>query len=94
LSPFFSKYYEDNTSGTTKYAQDDYEEAIRFYEKALDIVEPISPANEPVLTICHNSMGLMYSKMGDYFRALFFYEKAVDIRRKCLPENHPSLATS
>ena len=80
--------------GWIKKSQGDYRQALRFYEKALDIDEKTLPANHPSRATSYNNIGLVYSDMGEYSKALSFHEKALDIYQKTLPANHPDLATS
>jgi tetratricopeptide (TPR) repeat protein len=74
--------------------QGDYEKAIEYYEKALEIEQKTLPPNHPDLATSYNNIGLVYMNMGEYSKALFFYEQALEIYQKSLPSNHPSLATS
>jgi tetratricopeptide (TPR) repeat protein len=72
----------------------EYQEAIRFYEKALEIYKKTRPPNHPDLGSFYNNIGLVYSNMGDYSKALSSYEKALAIRQQSLPPNHPDLGAS
>ncbi|CAF1457188.1 unnamed protein product [Adineta steineri] len=85
-------YY--NNLGTAKYHQGDYDQAIEYYEKALEIWEQTLPADHPSLATSYNNIGGVYVDMGEYSKALSFYEKALTIKEQTLPANHPSLATS
>ena len=80
--------------GYAKYNQGEYREAIKFYEKALEIYQKTLPANHPLLATSYNNIGLVYSKMGDYSKALSYYEKDLEIQQKSRPPNHPDLAGS
>ena len=80
--------------GTIKWNQGEYQEALSFYEKDLDIRQKSLPANHPSLATSYNNIGNVYNSMGEYTEALPFYEKALNIYQKSLPANHPSLATS
>jgi tetratricopeptide (TPR) repeat protein len=80
--------------GMAKNGQGEYEEAIRFYEKALEIRRKALPLNHPDLAESYNNIGLVYNNMGEYSKALSFDEKALEIRQKTLPPNHPDLAES
>ncbi|CAF1200187.1 unnamed protein product [Adineta steineri] len=85
-------YY--NQLGYVKKDQGDYEKAIRYHEKALEICQKTLPSNHPYFATSYNSIGLVYDKMGDYSRALSFYEKALQFQQKTLPSNHSDFATS
>jgi tetratricopeptide (TPR) repeat protein len=83
-----------NQLGRVKVDQGKYEEAIGFYEKALEIRQKTLPANHPDFATSYNNIGGVYKNMGEYSKALSSHEKALEIRQKTLPANHPDLATS
>ncbi|CAF3804796.1 unnamed protein product [Adineta steineri] len=85
-------YY--NNLGVVKDHQGDYEKAVDYYEKALEIKIKTLPANHPDLAISYSNIGSVYVHMGVYSKALSFYEKALAIYIKTLPANHFLLATS
>ena len=76
--------------GTIKWNQGEYQAALLFYEKALDIRQKSLPANHPHLATSYSCIGNVYDSMGEYPKALSFFEKALDIWQKSLPANHPS----
>jgi tetratricopeptide (TPR) repeat protein len=80
--------------GKTKYDQGEYQEAITFYEKSLEIKEKTLPPNHLNLAPSYNNIGLVYFNMGDYSKAFSSYKKALEIQQRSLPPNHPSLAMS
>jgi tetratricopeptide (TPR) repeat protein len=80
--------------GWVKDEQGEYQEAIRFYEKALAIQQQSLPPNHPYLAASYNNIGAVHQNMGDYPKALSSYEKALAIRQQSLPPNHPDLASS
>jgi tetratricopeptide (TPR) repeat protein len=80
--------------GSVKDEQGEYQEAITFCEKALEINEKTLPPNHPHLAISYNNIGNVYAKMGDYSKALSSYEKALEIEQQSLPPNYPDLAAS
>jgi tetratricopeptide (TPR) repeat protein len=83
-----------NNLGYIKDHQGDYEKAIEYHEKALEIEQKTLPENHPSLATSYNNIGSVYDNMGEYSKALSYYEKALEIRQKTLPENHHDLATS
>jgi tetratricopeptide (TPR) repeat protein len=85
-------YY--NQLGCVKNNQGDYDNAVHFYEKALEIRQKTLPPNHPHLATSKNNIGVVYHSMGEYSQALSFHETALEIRQKTLPQNHPDLATS
>ncbi|CAF1553179.1 unnamed protein product, partial [Adineta steineri] len=85
-------YY--NQLGWVKDDQGDYEKAIWYYEKALEIREKTLASNHPLLATPYSNIGSVYKRMGEYSKALSFYEKTLEIREKTFPSNHSLLATS
>ncbi|CAF1997137.1 unnamed protein product [Rotaria magnacalcarata] len=80
--------------GWLKVDQGKYPEAIKFYEKALEIDRKTLPEDDASLASTYNNIALAYDNMGEYLKALEFYEKANKIYELSLPPNHPDLATS
>jgi tetratricopeptide (TPR) repeat protein len=74
--------------------QGEYEDAITFYDKAIEIDKKTLPPNHLSFASTYNNIGMVYGKMGDYPKALSYYEKALEIRKQSLPPNHPDLAKS
>ncbi|CAF0715213.1 unnamed protein product [Adineta steineri] len=80
--------------GSIKRNQGEYQEALTYYEKSLDIDQKILHSNHPDLASSYVGIGIVYDSMGNYQRALFYYEKALEIQQQTLPPNHPDLASS
>ena len=80
--------------GTIKMNQREPEEAITFYEKALEIYKKTRPPNDPDLIVWYNQIGMAYYDLGEYSKALSSHEGALEIRQQSLPPNHPDLASS
>ena len=80
--------------GCIKDAQGEYQKALFFYEKALDIQQKTRPVNHLSLATSYNNIGAVYNEMREYSKTLSFYEKAQDILQKTLPANHPHVASS
>jgi tetratricopeptide (TPR) repeat protein len=80
--------------GLVKYERGEYQAAIRFYEKDLEINQKSLPPNHPDLASSYLGIGNVYQNMGDYPKALSYYEKTLAIQRQSLPPNHPHLASS
>jgi tetratricopeptide (TPR) repeat protein len=80
--------------GWTKYNQGEYTEALKFYEKALEIYKRTRSTTDLDLARCYNDIGVVYDNMGNYWKALSSYEKALEIRLQSLRSNHPDLAGS
>ncbi|CAF1180167.1 unnamed protein product [Rotaria sordida] len=71
-----------------------YNEAIKFYQKSLDIYEKTLPPNHPSLASSYGNIGNVYNNMGEYSKALSSHERALEIQKIALPPNHPDLAGS
>ena len=80
--------------GSMKDDQGEYQEAIVFYEKCLEIYKRTLAPNDPDLANSYNNIGAVYANMGEDPKALSYFEKALAIRQQSLPSNHPSLAMS
>ncbi|CAF1128435.1 unnamed protein product [Rotaria sp. Silwood1] len=78
--------------GAVKHGQGEYEEAMSFYQKSLEINKNILPQNHPNLARSYFNMGGLYDTIGNYPAAFSFYEKASDIYRQTLPSDHPGFA--
>ncbi|CAF1106927.1 unnamed protein product [Adineta steineri] len=80
--------------GSVKRNQGDYEKAIWYLEKALEMYQNTLPSNHLNLTALYNNVGNVYCNMREYSKALSYFEKAFEVQEKTLPSNHPSLAAS
>jgi tetratricopeptide (TPR) repeat protein len=80
--------------GRAKYSRAEYEEAITFYEKSLEIYKKTLPPNHTNFAASYSNIGVVYENMGEYSKALSYYEKDLEISRTSLPSNHPDLAAS
>ncbi|CAF4944605.1 unnamed protein product [Rotaria sp. Silwood1] len=89
-----AKSYFYHCLGMIKDDLGQYNEAIEFYQKSLDIKEKTLPPNHPDWAQSYNNIGLVYYNMGEYSKALSSYERALEIWKIALPPNHPDLAIS
>jgi tetratricopeptide (TPR) repeat protein len=80
--------------GSVKNHQGEYEEAIKFFEKDLEISQKILPKDHPDLISSYNNIGTVHFNMGEYSKALSQYKKCLEIRRQSLPPDHLDLAAS
>ena len=86
--------YYNHQLGVIKDCQGDYNGALSYYAKSLEIVRRMLPEDHPDLAITYSNIGSTYDSMGEYPKALWYFEKCLDIQQKYLPANHPNLATS
>lgn len=83
-----------NNLGMTYHDQGDYEKALEYLLKGLDIHERELPKEHNVLATSYNNIGLAYSALGNHGKALEHQLKALVIRQRILPDNDIDLATS
>ncbi|CAF4778052.1 unnamed protein product, partial [Rotaria socialis] len=74
-----------NQLGLMKYSQGEYQQAVTFYEKSLQICKKILSPDDPELATRYNNIGGVYDNMGEYSKALEYYEKSLKIREISLP---------
>lgn len=84
----------DYQLGLIRDGKGDSKEAIRHYEKSLNIWEKDLPKYYDNLSNCLSGIGSVHNDMAEYSKALSFYEKALEIRQAYLPENHSRIALS
>ena len=83
-----------NQLGSAKRGQGEYKEAVKYFEKTIEIKEQTLDKTDRSLATSYNDVALVYNDMGEYSKALEYYEKSIEIRKIALPKNHPDLATS
>jgi tetratricopeptide (TPR) repeat protein len=80
--------------GDIKDKRDDYEDAISFYKKAIEIKENIYPVNNLELGKAYILIGAMYMKIKDFPTAKLMRDKGIEILCKTSPSSHPDLVIS
>ena len=80
--------------GLIKAKLGEYEEAIIYHKKSIEIEVKQIPPKGLNLAMYYNNIGLVYSDMGNYSQALRSYEEALGIQQQSLPPTHPALAAS
>ncbi|CAF3389584.1 unnamed protein product [Rotaria sp. Silwood2] len=70
-----------------------YDEALKFYQKSLEIRQNILSQNHPDLADTYTAIGLLHDNKGKYLKALDFYQKSLDIWRNILPPNYSKLTS-
>ena len=84
-----AKIYEDGI-----WTNINYEETLRWYQKALTINEKIFGYEHPNIATIYNNIAVIYQKQGMYLRALEWYKKALAINEEILGKEHPDTATT
>ncbi|CAF4413042.1 unnamed protein product, partial [Rotaria magnacalcarata] len=69
----------------------DYERALAFHQKALNIQENVK-CNLLYCAATYMNLGETYGEMKDYTTALTYYQKGLKIREEKLVKTHPDLA--
>ena len=83
-----------NKLGNICLEKGDFDLALSYFRKTLDIQLVSLPPNHPHVATTYNNIGLLHNRMGQYSRALAFYEQARTLSELTLPRNHPKLATT
>ena len=71
----------------------DYDTALEYYNKTLDIRKQLLGENHPDTATSYNNIGAVYDDKGDYDTALENYNKAKVILEQKLPSTHPNILT-
>ncbi|CAF3536393.1 unnamed protein product [Rotaria sp. Silwood1] len=87
--PYFGITYSN--IGDVHRLMGDYEKALTFHRKALNIQENIQ-CNPLECATTYINLGETCRQMKDYSTALLYYQKGIEIRGKKLSKSHPVLA--
>ncbi|CAF5009013.1 unnamed protein product, partial [Rotaria socialis] len=63
--------------GYLKDNQGEYQQAVKFFEKSLEINRKTLPEDHASLAPTYSNIGGVYSSMGEYSKALKYYEEAL-----------------
>ena len=69
-----------------------YDQALEYYQKALDIKLKLLGKGHPAVASNYNNMGNVYANKGSYDQALEYFQKAININLKIFGEAHPNVA--
>jgi tetratricopeptide (TPR) repeat protein len=72
----------------------EYEEAIKYYEKSLEIKLKIHGDQHPSIARTYHNLGSVWKTIGKYDQALYYYEKTLALDIKIYGDQHPSTATT
>ncbi len=70
-----------------------FENALSFYEKALQIQKISLPQYHSDFAWTYMQIGQVYYSIGKYSTALSYFERGLEIGEVSLPENHQLLKT-
>ena len=71
-----------------------FEIAMRYYQKALEIWLQLFSENHPCVASTYNSIGLAYQDLRDFEKALEYYQKALKIQLQISGDNRYNVAMS
>ncbi len=83
-----------NNIGIVYQEQQEYQNALVYYNKAFDIRKQDSFPDKTLLGISYNNIGNAYYFLTEYEDALYAYRKALEIYKKFLPLEHPKIAST
>ena len=72
----------------------DYNKALAYYKKTLEIKESKLGKDHPDTASTYNNIAGVYYAKGDHDKALEYYEKALEISESKLGKDHPDTATT
>ena len=75
-------------------AQGSYDDALKYYLKALEICEKVLGKDHPSTATAYDNLAGVYQGQGNYEDALKYYLKALEICEKVLGQDHPSTAAT
>ena len=80
--------------GYLLYQQADYDNALAYDKRALDIEKETLGEEHRETATSYNNIGTVYDDMGDYAKALEYHQKALRIFENVFGADHPDTATS
>ena len=83
-----------NNLGLAYSDKGEYDRAIEYYEKCLEIELDKLGHDHPSVARSYNNLGLAYDNKGEYGRAIEYYEKSLKIYLEKLGHDHPDVAIS
>ncbi|CAF0841308.1 unnamed protein product [Rotaria sordida] len=86
--------YIYNQLGRIKNIKGQYQAALEFYKKQLEIQQKLLLPNHRNFTATYNDIGDVYANMGEYSKALEFYQKSLENAQKYLSPDHPALGAT
>ena len=84
----------DELADFLRYYLAQYDKALEYYQKALEIRKQVLGESHPDIALSYNSIGYIYSAQGDYALALEYYQQSLAIWKQVYGESHPDVALS
>jgi tetratricopeptide (TPR) repeat protein len=83
-----------NNLGEAYRTKGNYDRAISYYKKSLEINIKKLGLKHPNVALSYNNLGLAYNSKGNYDRAIFYYKKSLVLKLDSLGPKHPNVALS
>lgn len=83
-----------NIGGIGNYYMGNYNQALEWHKRALNIRETVLGKEHPCTAITYNNMASVYLEQGEYNEALGWYQRALLINEAVLGKKHRETATS
>ncbi|PSR53067.1 hypothetical protein AHMF7605_05765 [Adhaeribacter arboris] len=80
--------------GIVHYYRGNYDQAMQFYQQALQLKLALLGDTHPNLSSSYNNIGIIYYRKGDYEQALEYYQKDLQVCLKKNGDNRVSIGAS
>ncbi|UJR19099.1 hypothetical protein I4U23_022230 [Adineta vaga] len=85
-----SKVLYMNNIGSVFKLQNNYDKALTYFQKALDIALTRFPSTHPDIANIYQNIGSLYFDKRDFYLSIDYLNKSLDVRRLSLLPDHPS----
>lgn len=79
------------STGNTYDAQEQYEQALDYYNQSFEICKQALPEDHANTAIVLRNTGLVYKKLKKYNKALKYLNQSLEIYKKTLPPDHSDI---
>ncbi len=80
--------------GTVYYNKSEYDKALEYYFKSLDIYKELFGEKHDDVATSYNNIGVVYEKKSEYDKALQYNLKSLEIKKEFFGEKHVEVADS